>query len=384
MVAVSRPRIAIVCRGCGEDGSVARVALRHAEGLAETFDVVLLSDSFPDVILPGVAFQRVRARRFTALRRFGHVPGELSFVRSAVRELVRLRPDFVIAHAHAIAAHAAARMSGVPLALVTHGDIFERPRGTFDPLVERYYRFVEPVACRRATVVLAIAPSLADAAVRNGARRENVLVLPNGIDLEQYELRTPSADDSRPLRILFMGRLAVEKGVDLLLDACNVLRREGILFHLDVVGGGVLEAQLRAHAAAADLGDCVTFHGHQPHAGTHRFFRYADVVCVPSRSEPQGLIVLEALASGLPVIGSDVGGIPTMVQHEQNGLLVQPTVTSLAEALRHVAKHREQLRSLAAAARPSVESFSWRKIVPRLAAIIGERLGSAVDRFDAR
>lgn len=370
----SKPRVAIVCRGCGLDGSVARVALRHAQELAARFEVLLLSDSFPPERIAGVEYVPVRAQRFAAIRRFAHLPEELSFVRAAAHALEVAAPvDFIIAHSHSFAAHIARRLPAVPRALITHGDIFERSEGTFDPIVTRYYRYIEPIACRRATVVLPLSPSLAEAAVRNGARRENVLVLPNGIDLEQYEPHAPRTTNG-PLRILFLGRLAHEKGVDVLLDACAVLHRDGVPFRLDLVGGGPLAERLQSRAAEADLGDVVSFRGAFSHAETKAFFADADVVCVPSRSEGQPLVVLEALAAGLPVIGSTASGIPSMIRDGENGRLIELGVDALAEALKRAALNRDELRAMAAAARPSVEPFAWTAIAPRLIAIIEERI----------
>lgn len=355
-----RPRVAVVCQSVAEGGGVANVAIHQSRELGREFEVLLMSESFPAAPIAGVEYVPVQCRRYGWLRRFAHVPNLLGFVLAVRREL-RRQPAVacIVVHSH-LAGVLAAGSRGVPWALVPHGDIATRPPGTFDPLVTWLYRIVEPIAWRRATMIMAISEPLARTAVRNGAEPEAVRLIPNGIDLDQF-VATPVVDRT-PLPLLFIGRLSVEKGPDLLTAACALLRARGVPYHLDVVGDGPLHARLLAEAVDAGLQRDVEFHGRMAPDQVREFLRRAAVLCVPSRSDAQPLVVLEALASGVPVVGTDVEGIPSMVTDGQNGLLTAPDPTSLADALQRLHEDRDLLARLAGAARHSVERYSWAHI----------------------
>jgi glycosyltransferase involved in cell wall biosynthesis len=281
--------------------------------------------------------------------------------------------NLVLTHSHTAAALAAAPLR-LPHAVVTHGNIFDRPWGTFDPLITILYRWVEPRACRRADFVIALAPSMVQAALDNGARPENVVLIPNGIDVDAYAEAPPQITSDEPLRLLFIGRLGVEKGVDLLLDACAIAKLRGVLVHLDVVGGGPLADDLRRQADRIRLDDVVTFHGQQPHEALRRFRAAAMAICVPSRSEAHPLVVLEALASGRPILGTTAGGIPWVVNDGVNGVIVEPEANALAAGIERMHRHRAELRAMAGRARASVERFAWDAVGEQLRAVVGERL----------
>src|SRR5205807_9665419 len=130
------------------------------------FRVTLISDTFPPDVAEGVECLAVAARHYGVLRRFAHVPNELAFVYGSRRVLSRIdgRLDFIVAHSHAIAALAASRFPTIPHALVTHSDISDQPKGTYDSLVRIFYRTMEARAYRRADLILAISPYLVSTA----------------------------------------------------------------------------------------------------------------------------------------------------------------------------------------------------------------------------
>jgi glycosyltransferase involved in cell wall biosynthesis len=371
-------RVAIVCRGCGEGGSVARVALRHASELSRSFDVVLLSDSFPAGPQP-FACVAVRTHQFPALRRFAHVPHELSFARSAKRALRRLHAErpvgFVLTHSHVVAdrsAHPLRRDAEVPFGLVTHGDVFDRPPGTYDPLLTRLYRYATPRAYRSCDLVFALSPHMAECAIRGGAEPAHVVIVPNGIDPGELGLQASARRNtsrSGPIRLLFVGRLAVEKGVEDLIAACGLLADRGVDYHLTVIGDGPLASSLRERAAA--LQERVVFRGPRPRAELGAAYAAADLTCVPSLSEPLAGVVLESLAAGTPVLASDVGGNRFMVEHGKNGLLVPPaSPAAIAAAVEELARDRESLQWLADGTAASLARFSWPAIGEQIAALI--------------
>jgi glycosyltransferase involved in cell wall biosynthesis len=363
--------VAIVCRGMGKGGSVASVALRQARELSRHAAITLISDSF-DSERPWAERAIVPVPDLRFLRRFRHVPDELLFARGARKALLavhRERPlDFVLCHAHApayLAARPLRARDGVAFGLVVHGDITDRPQGTYDSRLTRFYRWVTPRAYASADVVIVLARTFVELARGGGARA--VEVIPNGIDPAEIGLAgEPAVRGDGPLRVLYAGRLAVEKGLEHLLAACRLVRAD---YELTIIGSGPLEEHLR-HAAAGL--PHVHFIGPQPRTSLGAHYQRHHVFCTPALSEPFGLVILEALASGLPVIATRVGGIPELVQDGVNGLLVPPAdPAALAAAIACLASDEPLRARLAAHARPSaLPAFAWETIGEKLAAVI--------------
>ncbi|MFZ1573912.1 MAG: glycosyltransferase family 4 protein, partial [Chromatiaceae bacterium] len=220
------------------------------------------------------------------------------------------------------------------------------------------------------------------AAIRHGAVPSRVRVVPNGIAPEEIGLTSaenirPALADS-PLRLLFVGRLSVEKGVADLLAACALLVRRELPFALDIAGDGPLRTRLERQAAELGLGERVRFLGAQSRLRLGALYQSAHITCVPSLSEPQGIVVLESLVAGVPVVAADVGGIPDMVRHGQNGYLHAPgNPEQIAARISALAMDRDALARMARAAVFSVaERFSWTRTGRELLEVITE-LGAA-------
>jgi glycosyltransferase involved in cell wall biosynthesis len=160
-----------------------------------------------------------------------------------------------------------------------------------------------------------------------------------------------------------VANLRGEKGHDVLLDAAALVGRTlpGVRFQL--VGDGPMQATLAARAEALGIRHVVDFLGHRedvPH-----LLQQSDLFVLPSRTEafPNGL--LEAMAAGLPVIASDVGGIPELVEHDRNGVLVPVgDAAALADAILRLARDPERAATLGAMARQTIEGrYSFQRMV---------------------
>ena len=305
-MSISRHHIAVICPGSGGSGSVAAVALRQAAGLARFFGVTLISDTHPVEPVDNVEQFGIKPPSFHWLHRYAHVPREIAFARYARRALVQLKNsrdlDFVLCHGHVAAALAAAPVQaslGVRYGLVTHGDIFDRPKGTYDPRLTWLYRRVTPRAYRSADLIVALSPHMQTLAEKGGAAKERIRLIPNGVDLGELGLDAgyvppPPLGERSALRLLFVGRFSVEKGVDTLLAACRRLFDRNIAFELRLVGDGPLRSELQATANKLGLGDCSKFVGRLPRQALGSEYLGCHVVCVPSRSDPFPTVVLEA------------------------------------------------------------------------------------------
>lgn len=123
-----------------------------------------------------------------------------------------------------------------------------------------------------------------------------------------------------PARYCVIGRLSSEKGVDVFLDACHIMRRQGIAFNADIVGDGPDRALLERQAAEAGLSGVVRFIGHVQ--DPEPYFLANDVLVIPSRSEGLPNVLLEGLRAGMPVVATPVGAIPEVLTSSQAGVLV--------------------------------------------------------------
>jgi colanic acid/amylovoran biosynthesis glycosyltransferase len=149
----------------------------------------------------------------------------------------------------------------------------------------------------------------------------------NGLDLAQFR----RADFSSPVpSIIAVGRLIEKKGFVHLIEACRLLKERGRSFRCQIIGEGPLEAELRAQIAQFHLQDCVELSGAKPQNEVANYLAMATVFVLPSVIDSAGgmdnlpSVIMEAMAAGLPVIATPIGGIPEMVIDNATGILVAP------------------------------------------------------------
>lgn len=229
-----------------------------------------------------------------------------------------------------------------------------------------------------------------------GAGSSRIRIVPPGVDLsrfrpvdQNYAKSVIAAPEGHRL-ILFAGRVEPLKGIDTLFRAIAVMRDRGTecaLCGLSVViiGGDSSQSGLAANAEMArlhhlraelNLDDVITFVGAQNQDTLPNYFAAADCVVMPSHYESFGMVALEAMACGTPVIASDVGGLSKLVRHEETGYLVPPRdPVALADAIEHLLADDAFRRRMGHRAACYAEDYSWTKIVDRLEAVYAEILG---------
>ncbi len=195
------------------------------------------------------------------------------------------------------------------------------------------------------------------------------------------ESRPPSRKPLERFRILSVGRLVRKKGFDILIGAAALLRQAGLAFEVVIIGNdGDHAADLRRLIAALDLQAHVTIVGPQDQARLFDEYHRAHVFCLPCRvladGDRDGIpnVLMEAMACGTPVITTDVSGIPEVVQHEKNGLLVAAeNAPALAAALTRASRENALMTHMAEAARRTArEHFDGDRLADRLAALFLE------------
>jgi glycosyltransferase involved in cell wall biosynthesis len=297
------------------------------------------------------------------------------------RIFAKERPDVVHAHTYkaGVLASMAGRIAGVPAVLFTpHGHIFSRGAsipGVPGGLKLELLRWITRAAQGCADRITALSdPDLEQQVSLNLSPASKYVVVRNGIDCDRFAGPRPRAFEGSPV-IGSVGRFSEEKGYRHLLEAMVEVRRRLPGARLALVGYGALEGDLRSRTAGLGLDGIVTFAGERDSAEVIGAF---DVYVQPSLYESQGLAILEAMAAGVPVVASDVGGVRDAVRDGGTGLLVPPADPgALAEAILRLAGDPALASRLAAEAGRRVrERYSSSTMVASYAALYRELLGT--------
>jgi len=191
-----------------------------------------------------------------------------------------------------------------------------------------------------------------------------------GVDITRFD---PALRDANLLpgeiNVLYVGRMTKEKGVDLLAEAFQAARARDPRLHLVLVGGGPEEQALRE-----TLGDDATFLGWQYGADLARIYASADVFMFASRTDTFGQVLLEAQASGLPVVAVGEGGPTSLIEDGETGLLTSDDPEALADAVHQVVENRLLAERLRRAALQSVSTRTWEASMGRLSDGYGRAL----------
>src|SRR5215203_3071150 len=198
-----------------------------------------------------------------------------------------------------------------------------------------------------------------------------LIEIPGGVDLEAFH-RVDSTVRSRfdldeAEVVLYVGRFAPLKNVALLVEAFARLAQRRERTHLLLVGDGPLEPALRKQAEELRIHDRVKFAGSVPNRELAPYYSAADVFALPSKFDNSPNAVLEAMACEVPVVATNVGGVPRYVTDGKTGLLVETDPEALAEALQHLLSDAPLRTKLVAGGCDMVRSrFSWRRSAERL------------------
>jgi glycosyltransferase involved in cell wall biosynthesis len=224
-------------------------------------------------------------------------------------------------------------------------------------------------ACSAMAGLICVCRSLADRLIEAGVNRDKIHIAPNGVDTSLFQYRTredarrqlslvptlPYSHTPVPPHVLFVGNLVPVKGPDILLEAWARLQNapprqlnNPATRQLIVIGAGSMRRQLERQVHRLGIADTVTFLGARPHYETSLWMNAADCLCLSSRSEGMPNVVLEALASGLPLVAADVGACREMLEREPLARVVPvESVDSLVRALSDTLDHSEDRRSMA-------------------------------------
>jgi glycosyltransferase involved in cell wall biosynthesis len=227
---------------------------------------------------------------------------------------------------------------------------------------------------RRADAVQAISRFLMDWGRSQGFAGSIAEVIPNGVDLSKFSVRL-SPEERKTVRSSFgfadgdfvvvtASRLVEKNAVDLVIRALPHLP-ENVKFL--IAGVGEQEEMLKALVKQLKIEKRVVFGGLADHATLPKWLGASDAFCRPSRSEGMGNSFIEAMAAGLPVVATPVGGIPDIIEDEVNGLLAKPeSSSSVAEELGRLAKDAGLRARLISTASDGLRRYDWGEIAARM------------------
>lgn len=309
----------------------------HALAVSPHCDVAVVHLDRADGVKGLYEVEEARGEELPTWRiRYPRRPAPLSYAGNAAAALAGLRlvrgrgldPDLI--HAHFFLAGLPAvllgRLHRKPVVITEHWGIFlpSNP-DELSRLMHRAARF----AFEHAEVVLPVSEDLEQALAAQGVRAR-FRVVPNAVDERLFHPAAgPSRTSGDPWRLLTVGVMYEAKGYDLLLEAAARLRAEGCAFRLDVVGDGPLLREYQDLAGQLGLDGTVAFHGYAAKPEIAGLMRQADLFVLASRFDNSPCALIEALASGLPVVATAVGGVPELVA-ESDGLLADPSAESIA------------------------------------------------------
>jgi glycosyltransferase involved in cell wall biosynthesis len=286
------------------------------------------------------------------------------------------------------------RLTGLPFSFTAHGSDIHKDRHMLCRKVSEA-AFVVAVSRSNADVIAGECGSGARAAmhvIRCGVDLDRFrppqqdAELPTaqgaGADLQGWADASGQVPDATPLSIVAVGTLHEVKGQTHLVEACRLLAAEGIDFRCHLVGSGPDEAALRRQVAAGGLEERVLLDGRRTTDEVAELLQRVDVLVAPSVPTSEGkregipVVLIEAMSSAVPVIASDLSGIPELVEDGRSGLLVPAgDVRRLAGALRRLAEDPALAAQLGAAGRAVVEAdFDVHRSAERLVELFTGRM----------
>ncbi|GAB4081393.1 glycosyltransferase [Modestobacter muralis] len=305
----------------------------------------------------------VRTRRARQLWALAALPRALSRAAGPV--------DVVHGHqgedlATLLLARLAALRHGCPLVVTVHCSVGHTLTG--HSLHARMVRAVggriERSTLRRADAVVVLTGRTAAALRADGVPAERISTIPSGFEPAVFDVPADRAPRSRP-RIGYVGRLAAQKRADLLVTAFGAMQE---VADLVVVGDGPERDRVHRLVRTSPAADRISTRGFVEHSAVPGVLASLDLLVLPSAYEEMGSVLVEAMVAGLPVVASDVGGIPEVVRHGETGLLVPPgDVPALTAALDRLVADPALRARLAAGARENARHYSWPHLATRVA-----------------
>jgi len=233
----------------------------------------------------------------------------------------------------------------------------------------KFKKFISKIVLKNADAVIALTEDMKNQ-LKNIYNRE-ILILPNGIDLSKFEYLPKDNFYSKfgfekdTKIILYVGTFRPIKGLKYLIEAMKILGDKQK--RLVIIGHGKEKDDLESLVKNLGLENCVTFIGKTPNQEVFRYMASSDVFVLPSLSEGFPIVILEAMASGLPIIATKVRGLPEILKDGQNGFLVEPrNPEQIAEKALLLLNDEELRKRISNNNLEEVKKYDWKIVIDKL------------------
>lgn len=289
--------------------------------------------------------------------------GSSSFI-TVVFETVKLIRDegIDLVHSHGyrsdVSGCLAARIAGIPIVSTVHG---------WTPISWklRLYEQIDRWFLKRFAGIIAVSKDIYNSLVASGVSQDKIFLINNAVPQTSVVNELHVDDTTRLICkepneriILSVGRLSHEKGYDILLRSFQKYCLPEMLVKLVIVGEGPLRDELEALAADLGITERVIFTGFSN--AVRQYYKESDLFVLPSRTEGLPMVVLEAMQLGMPVVCTNVGGLPEVIKDGKNGILVEPeNIDALGDAIRKLLDNQSLSNDIGKAGMMTIcESFS--------------------------
>jgi glycosyltransferase involved in cell wall biosynthesis len=285
--------------------------------------------------------------------------------------LRKIRPEIVHCQGTviSISAWVTKLLWNIPYIIYGHGTDEYYPKWYLKPIIR--------LALKKADVTIALTLDMKKAMQKIYDR--NILVIPNGIDLNQFlNLSRKTARANLKIKdheeiILFVGSLLPIKGLKYLIYAMEPVHLSHPDVRLFLVGNGPLRNELEHLVTKVDLETCVNFCGRITNDKVPDYIVASDIFVLPSLSEGLPIVILEAMAGGLPIIASKVGGIPEIVIEKENGLLFEPKKPEqITKQISFLLDNNDLKHQISRNNKEKIKYYSWENITDKLENIYTE------------
>lgn len=275
------------------------------------------------------------------------------------------------------------KLRGTPSVLTWHNDL---PGVTpAASVIVGVHEIVSMTYLRRFARIIATTGIYAQTSTTLRRFKERLVVIPNGVDTIRFNpgndgsgVRSELGVGSDDVLVAFVGALTrwhVYKGLEIALAAMREVLRLKQNVKLVVVGGGELLDSYQKEASRLGVSDRVIFAGHVTDEMLPQYYAACDLLVLPSKNESEGygLVLLEAMASGKPVVASGVGGISDVVHNDENGILIRPNdAMALSDAVCFLASNREARERMGRNGRVFAELRDWNLVAEKTARLYRE------------
>ncbi|MFA4995933.1 MAG: glycosyltransferase family 4 protein [Patescibacteria group bacterium] len=273
----------------------------------------------------------------------------------------------MIAHSHGPRAGLLSRFAlplGVKSVYTEH--IYDETYRLKNPVNNAVQRFFLRKQNANTDLIIAVSNSVKNALVKHGlALPDQIIVIPNGVDVDKFKsLKSPAQKYNHPV-IGSVGRLSPIKGFEYLIAAMPYIKKKFPLVSLEIIGSGSEGRKLAGKIRELKLEHNVTLLGSKE--DPFKYAKHWNGFVIPSVSEPFGIVALEAMASGIPIVASKTGGLQDIITNKKNGLLVEPrNPEALAKVILQLLGNLAFATKLKREGQIRVKDFDWKKVVKEL------------------